>query len=265
MLDVEFPVISSQLYTETLSKTEKTVSEKVKAYLKDPNEANVHDLRTSVRRLTATIDILPKKIRRSKDCKKFLDGYEQLLKANTKVRDIDVVLSKLPNHGDDAAYAKLAGKLTHVRESILKRARRTAASIKDVEFSLKPEDVSASTIQKHFRKTANSLAKKLNKGVQTVKKDPKNAREIHKLREDSRRLRFTLEMDKTPETSKLLPVLESWQNVLGAIRDSDIFIRHFAGEKDPSAIKVVVEREKSRRKENFERFLKIAKESPSFK
>jgi hypothetical protein len=31
-------------------------------------------------------------------------------------------------------------------------------------------------------------------------------------------------MDDSPETSRLLPVLEKWQDVLGEIRDSDIFI-----------------------------------------
>ena len=258
-------MITPHSYTETLSKAEKTVSETVKAYLKNPNEENVHDLRTSIRRLIATTDILPKKIRRSKDSKKYLEGCERLLKENAKVRDIDVVLSKLPNHGDDAAYSKLASKLAHVRDSILKRARRAASSIKGMEFSLRPDDVSASTLQKRFRRTTNSLAKKLDKGLRVVRKDPKNTNEIHRLREDSRRLRFTLEMDQTDETSKLLPALESWQEVLGNIRDSDIFISHFRDEKDPSMIKEVVDREKSGRKENFEKFLEIAKESPTFK
>ena len=257
-------MITPQGYTETLSKAEKNVSEKVKAYLKDPSEENVHDLRTSIRKLIATMDILPKKIRRSKDSKIYLEGYERLLKANAKIRDIDIVLSKLPSHGDDAAFSKLATKLMHMRDSLLKQARRAAASIKDGEFSPKPDDVSASTIQKRFKKTASSLAKKLKKRLQVVRKDPKNIDEIHKLREDSRRLRFTLEMDNTAESSKLLLVLESWQEALGVIRDSDIFISHFKDEKEPSMIKEAVDREKSSRKENFEKFLEIAKETPSF-
>ncbi len=98
-----------------------------------------------------------------------------------------------------------------------------------------------------------------------VVKDPKNTAELHKLREDSRRLRFTLEMDDTPETSKLLPVLETWQEVLGKIRDSDIFIERLEHEKDSSKLREVLNQEKSNRNDNYERFLEIAKESPSFR
>jgi CHAD domain-containing protein len=88
--------------------------------------------------------------------------------------------------------------------------------------------------------------------------------ELHKLREDSRRLRFTLEIDDTPETSRLAPVLEKWQDVLGKIRDSDVFILSFKDEQNSSEIKDVLEQEKSGRRENYEMFLEVAKESPSF-
>jgi CHAD domain-containing protein len=94
-------------------------------------------------------------------------------------------------------------------------------------------------------------------------REPKNLDELHKLREDSRSLRFTLEMDDNPETSKLLPVLEKWQDVLGEIRDSDIFISRVEEGKFSSKLKEVLEKERSGRQENYEKFLEIAKESPS--
>ena len=123
--------------------------------------------------------------------------------------------------------------------------------------------LSEPVIQKRFKKTAKALTETLREHLHVVVKEPRNIDELHKLREDSRRLRFTLEIDDTPESSKLLPVLETWQDVLGKIRDSDVFISHFEDEKQLARIGKVLGQEKSARRENYEKFLEIFKESPS--
>jgi CHAD domain-containing protein len=79
-------LITPHSYNETLSKSEKIVSDKVNAYLKEPSEENVHDLRTSIRRLLTTASILPKKIRAEKESRKYLEGYERLLKLNATIQ-----------------------------------------------------------------------------------------------------------------------------------------------------------------------------------
>jgi CHAD domain-containing protein len=258
-------LITPRSYSESLSRSEKIVSDKVKEYLKEPSEENVHDLRTSLRRLLTTANILPKKIRGQKESRNYLESCDKLLRLNAKVRDIDIVLSKLPHHGDDPAYAKLAVRLKNTREASIKKARQIASSIEDKkDLPIHPEEISAPLIQKRFKKTADTLARKLKKHLRIVVKEPKNLDDLHKLREDSRRLRFTLEIDDSPKTTKLLPVLETWQDVLGKIRDSDIFISHVKAERGSAEIKEVLEQEKSGRHDNYEKFLEIAKESPSF-
>jgi CHAD domain-containing protein len=261
---VRSPLITPRSYTETLSRSEKTVSDKINAYLKEPSEENVHDLRTSIRRVLTIANILPKKIRVQKESRKYLEDHEKLLRLNAKVRDIDIILSKLPRHGDDPAYSNLAKQLNEIRESSLKKAQRFAASLKDGKsFPVEADKLTASLIQKRFKKTASALTKTLKRHLRIVVKEPKNLDELHKLREDSRRLRFTLEIDDNAETSKLLPVLETWQDVLGKIRDSDVFISRFEDEKRASKIEEVLEQEKSGRQENYEKFLEIFRESPS--
>ena len=257
-------MLTPQSYAHSLSKSEKLVSDNVKAYLKDPSEDNVHNLRTSIRRLLTTANILPKKIRAEKESKKYLESHEKLLRLNAKVRDIDIIVSKLPHHGDDPSYAKLAKQLQKIRESSLKKAQRFAESINDeTSLPIETRKLNEPIIQKRFKKTAKALTETLREHLRVVVKEPKNIDELHKLREDSRRLRFTLEVDDTPENAKLLPVLETWQDVLGKIRDSDVFISHFEDEKQSAKIGKVLEQEKSARKENYEKFLEIFKESPS--
>lgn len=257
-------MITPQSYAHSLSKSEKLVSDSVKAYLKEPNEDNVHDLRTSIRRLLNTANILPKKTRGEKESRRYLESREKLLRLNAKVRDIDIILSKLPHHGDDLAYATLAKQLQKMRESSLKKAQRFAESTNDkTSLPIETRKLSETVIQKRFKKTAKALTETLKEHLHVVVKEPKNINELHKLREDSRRLRFTLEIDDTPESARLLPVLETWQDVLGKIRDSDVFISYFQDEKQPAKISKVLDQEKSVRKENYEKFLEIFKESPS--
>jgi CHAD domain-containing protein len=255
-------LITPQSYTHSLSKSEKLVSDKVKAYLKEPSEDNVHDLRTSIRRLLTTVNILPKKIRGAKESRKYLEEHERLMRLNARVRDIDIILSKLPHYGDDPSCSKLAKQLEKARESSLEKAQRFAESIKDkASLPIETRKLSEPLIQKRFKKTSKALTETLKEHLRIVVKDPKNIDELHKLREDSRRLRFTLEMDDSPESSRLLPVLETWQDVLGKIRDSDVFISHFEDEKQPAKIGKVLEQEKSARQENYQKFLEIFKES----
>ena len=257
-------LITPQSYAQSLSRSEKLVSDKVRAYVKEPSEDNVHDLRTSIRRLLTTASVLPKTIRRQREFKRHLESYAKLLRLNAKVRDVDIILAKLPHHGDDPNFSILATQLKESRESSLKRAKRFASSIKGKkDISVRARDLSSPLIQKRFRKTTSSLTKTLKTHLRIVVKEPRNLDELHKLREDSRSLRFTLEMDDSPETSKLLPVLEKWQDVLGEIRDSDIFISRVEDGKFSSKLKEVLEKEKAGRQENYERFLEIFRESPS--
>jgi len=123
-------LITPRSYTQSLSKSEKIASDRVRAYIKEPSEENVHDLRTSIRRLLTTANVLPKKIKRQKEFKKYLESYAKLLSLNAKIRDVDIILAKLPHHGDDPIFSILATQLREIRESSLKRAKRFASSIK---------------------------------------------------------------------------------------------------------------------------------------
>jgi CHAD domain-containing protein len=258
-------LITPRSFAKKLSKSEDMVAKRLKAYLKEPNEVNVHDLRTSIRRLLATADILPKKMRK-KDTKKYLASYKRLLRLNAKVRDLDIVISKLSEFKDDPANKQLLKDLRKSRESELKKASRFASSIEDEKgFSLRASDLSGGALRKRFNKSEDGLAAKIEERLPIVLKEPANKTELHELREDSRKLRYTLELENSPGASKLLTILEAWQEVLGVIHDTDIFIMHFEEENDSPNIKPFLEREISGRNENYEKFRAIARETPSFR
>lgn len=259
-------MITPRSYAEKLSKSERLVAEKVKDYLKEPSEDNVHDLRTSIRRMLATAAILPKKMRGKNKAKKYLSDYEKLLRLNAEVRDLDIVLSKMVAHDEEPSHRDLMKKLREGRESGLKKAQRFASSVRDeAGLSVQANDFSSSSLRKRFKKTVAQLSEKMAKRIRVVVREPANKMELHKLREDSRRLRYVLELDNSPDTSKLLTVLASWQEMLGVIHDADIFIERFKDGKGSSLVKPLLESETSSRNENYEKFRAIAKESPKFR
>ena len=68
---------------------------KTNSYIKNSNEKNIHDVRTSIRRFNAAFLILPKRYR--KGC--LLSDYNQLcnkfFKVNSEIRDMDIIHGKL--------------------------------------------------------------------------------------------------------------------------------------------------------------------------
>ena len=68
---------------------------KTNSYIKNSNEKNIHDVRTSVRRFNAAFLVLPKRYR--KGC--LLSDYNQLankfFKVNSEIRDMDIISEKL--------------------------------------------------------------------------------------------------------------------------------------------------------------------------
>jgi CHAD domain-containing protein len=78
----------------------KNVKNILKLYLQNPNDKNIHDLRKSIRRLDAAYYAIPKKFRKNKTIKNYVNLGKDLFKSNTKVRDYDVFLKKLDNHND---------------------------------------------------------------------------------------------------------------------------------------------------------------------
>jgi CHAD domain-containing protein len=67
-------------------------------YLKNPNDKNIHDLRKSIRRLDSAYYSLPKKFRKNKPIKNYVNHSKDLFKSNSQVRDYDIFLEKINSH-----------------------------------------------------------------------------------------------------------------------------------------------------------------------
>ncbi|MCL5068097.1 MAG: CHAD domain-containing protein [Thaumarchaeota archaeon] len=112
----------------------KRVESELKNYLADPSEEHDHDIRTSIRKLEASFDLLPKKVRKKDE--KFYSQLAKLLKMNTQVRDIDVMLRRLSAQKQRTLYLeRLQHSLEGEKAKSLSFARKEAELIAKLEVA----------------------------------------------------------------------------------------------------------------------------------
>ena len=96
-----------EYYFEQLNKYMTKTTERLSAYVQDPNEKNVHDVRTSIRRLDAAFKILPKKIRKKAKLRKFMLEIKKFFKTNNQIRDFDIISQKLISMQSEESKIKI--------------------------------------------------------------------------------------------------------------------------------------------------------------
>lgn len=233
------------------------------AYLKKQMPEQVHDLRTATRRLSATIELLPKNVRDTKRFRKYSERIQNLISLNAKVRDLDIIISRAAARKNDPEYAKLTKKFENARRTALKPALEFASTMgKTKQPSIRGRDLSSLDARKRFNKITNRLSSRITKRLPVVLEDANNKRELHRLREDSRMLRYTIELAGEKKSSKILPVLRSWQEILGLIHDGDIVIDYLQNEEESPEARDLIRDELTERNKNYEIFTSMVAKSP---
>ena len=70
--------IDSEIFLNKSERNIQRINNKLDDYLKDPNEEQIHDIRTATRRLRATYQSLPNAIRNKKKLKEFVAKSKEL-------------------------------------------------------------------------------------------------------------------------------------------------------------------------------------------
>ena len=255
-------MLTGRSLSKRFRKNQRRLNDRIVAYLKEQTPEKVHDLRTATRRLSATIELLPKNVRDTQRIRKYLERIQKLISLNAKVRDLDIIIPRAVARKNDPEYARLAKNLENARRLALKPALEFASSIEDAKQpSIRAKNLSNADAQKRFNKITRRLNSRISKRLPIVLEDANDKRELHKLREDSRMLRYTIEVAGEKKSSKILPMLRSWQEVLGLIHDSDIVIDYLQHEQESPEARDLVRDELTERNKNYEIFASMASKS----
>jgi CHAD domain-containing protein len=236
--------LESKNYLEVLGAILQKSKDRLDSYLADPSEENVHDVRTSIRRLEAAYSILPKKIRQKRKIDRFVASHRKFFKANSKIRDYDIIRQKLDSM--PLATEEIKNLLQNMKSRKLRLAKKRAKQASKLKF---PKSVPDTTLQpkleKRFRKLTIRLVEKIQSLIPVVVKSEQNVDELHELRKDCKKLRYLMEL--IPESSGFVGNLKQMQDLLGNIHDSDITIeflsKHCSKHKNvDEALKIEVEK-----------------------
>lgn len=240
-----------EIHMDNCVRNIKRVYSKLDKYLENSTEENIHDIRTSLRRLEATYQSSPKKIRNKKKMKAFSDTGKHLFKINSKIRDLDIILQKLATEGKmtEEQLEPFEHSLTQEREHRLVEARKVALELKDIAVpDIYDKDKISRKLEKKFRqkiaKAAGRLKANIEKKTPLVISDENKVVELHEVRKDTKKLRYLIELvlpkdeDKSDNSTvknktdgshkymnyEILEHLEKIQKMLGDIHDYDMVI-----------------------------------------
>ena len=214
-----------------------------------------------MRRMHLSAGLLPKKIRKAKTTQDFLNSLDEASKANAKVRDLDIILSRISTYKPEVSIEAQIARIRETRESQLQAAKRqTIALQRELIPRTREREISVSKLQKRLNKTTSQLVASINDRLPLVLKDSNDARDLHLLRMDCRRLRYLAELFRTKKTARLLSKLRSWQSQLGFIHDSDLTIDYLRNLGEAPEMQPILSDLVTQRIQTYEKFSSIARQ-----
>ncbi len=257
--------LSNKLFIKKFQKIIENVNDRLSDYLEDPNENNIHDIRIAIRRLGTLNKILPKRIRKESILQNYVNKSLRVFKINTEVRDFDIICKKLENYPSNSLCRKLVISLKKKRVLKLKKARTVAYELKGLSLlKIEKIDVSNSKIEKRLYKILNRLIKLIGQNVPLVLDDEKKIEELHTLRKDLKKLRYSIELTSNDEyTSGFIYELKKMQDLLGEIHDSDIMIDYIKSVRKLTVLTDIINGEIAGRGEKYKVFVKTFENNAS--
>lgn len=249
-----------QTYFEKFNAIIAKVNERLEKYIADPNEKNVHDLRTSIRRLDLAWRIIPSNSRKQK-MTKFVILRKKFFRANSQIRDMDIIRQKVTAYSTDDA-SQIIKKIDKQKQDELKSARKKAEIASRIMITKIEHDdkISQEKLEKRFKKITLNMINNIETAIPIVVKSDKKVKQLHELRKDCKKLRYLLEMTNHDESSNFMSKLREMQDLLGLIRDSDItidFLRGFA--KKYKSLELIIKDESEKRDQMYKKFVQMQK------
>lgn len=230
-------------------------------YLKNPNGKNIHDLRKSIRRLDSAYYSLPKKFRKNKLIKNYINHSKDLFKSNSQVRDYDIFLEKINNHNrsNNSKNNNLIDQIEQNKKIQLETAKKIAQNL-DLYDSpqIGTESISDKKVQKRFNKVSEIFNDKIKKELDSVIQDKNKIKKLHELRKDCKKIRYALELisDQDKDIEKTVKQLDDIQDILGEIHDCDTTIMFLRQQKKQSpTVKNFINKESTNRDNKYNQFV----------
>ena len=248
--------LDKKVFLKKFKKIQKRFYQKLQDYIKNPSDENIHDIRVTIRRLETAYRILPKNIREKEKIRNYVRQAKSLFKLNAKIRDYDIICTKMELVYQDQTY-ELVAMLKNLRIEKLHTANEIALKVVH-ESTPKISDsmIKESKLSKRYFKVLGNIELKIHKNTIIALGDEKKIEELHMLRKDFKKLRYSLELASNKgKTVQILKNLKEIQDMLGDIHDCDIIIEHLRGIVQNSRYLGIIESEVAERSKKYHAFV----------
>jgi len=250
---------SKQLFFNSFSKkfqkNHKKMSTILENYLKNPNEKNIHDIRVAIRRLDASMNILPKILQNKNKLRKLHSTYKKFFKTNSKIRDVDIISQKIAKFSSNPFASHILKNLQKERKKNLQSACKIGIKLQKYKKIKLKNKISTDELKKNFDKAALSLDDKIQKKIPIVMGSSKAISELHELRKDCKKLRYLMELSSfSKQPSAFIIKLKQMQALMGNIHDNDITIEFLKDEKN-TALSEILNNENLEREKNYSKLV----------
>lgn len=211
----------NEVFQKIFQEKQRDSQKKLENYLNKQGEKEIHDLRTSIRRLESAYIIFPDSFKRKKT-DNFVSAYKSLFKKNSIVRDFDIIIKTLLNNGL-TEESDVIQYLIRKKEKKIQETLKQAKSLSEIHISHLKEGNTEKIIPK-FEKTISLLLEKIQTLLPVVSSDKSKIEELHFMRKTVKKLRYILEIDPNDSYRHLIIKMKLLQNLLGTIHDCDMMI-----------------------------------------
>lgn len=235
---------SRDLLLDLLDERGATYAEKAKRCRDDFSTDAIHDLRTSIRRLLAILDVAAFVTSASKT-EKISDRLKEQLDGFSDLRDIQVMLNKLAEHINTLPELEPFQAYLHKREKRRQRSdEKHIQTIKPRGVSKRLQKIRAGVEDLSAEEVRGRLPQAVDEAYLTVLQrygeiDPAQLASIHRLRVAFKKFRYMVEalhpcLPHFPET--LLERMQEYQTRMGDVHDIEVLLKTLAkfADKDES-------------------------------
>ena len=231
-------------FAEQLSTTCERLGSKINSLISDPSVENLHDTRTTIRRVQALTRLLPKNLRRKGKATRFLASSKKVFKATSQIRDIDITEVKLKQFETYTGFPEFFGNLKEKRASLLRSATKSFQGFKGTTIpGFKVRQISDSKLSKRENKVIGRHQVQLKSKVPIILGNP-TEEQLHDFRKNCKMLRYTLEVDSR-KNKESLALLKKLQDILGSLLDNNTTLRYLSDSSLRDSAKPIVEKLKS--------------------
>jgi CHAD domain-containing protein len=243
-------MITKAVYHKELQNDLTRVNSRLRSYLGQQSEDNVHDLRTALRRVETRSQLLQKRLRK-KELGDYLSLSKRLFKSTTKIRDLDVIKDQLSQQHHLSSDDSLIKEISARRKKLVPKSKKLSGKLERTKTQVSSDDIKEPKLRKKLQKLVSKLDRNITSLLPLVLKGPDRLEELHSLRMNCKKLRYILEA--THSDPKRIKTLENWQNYLGKIHDYDVSVQYLAEVKNsPAVVTIISEIKKSRNMQYLE-------------